>query len=334
MTHRALSLGIALSAAVLFGPVGEADAARRQNSEMATQFSTPPIRQTADNAVPACVTPDRLMRFLHSQNGALEPKYEELAQDYRRYGDELRVRWDFAFYQMLLETNYLKFGHDVKPKQNNFAGIGATGGGVPGESFPDVATGVLAQIQHLVAYSGDVVPDPVAKRTRENQDGIIAQSKRLGRPVRFGDLTNRWAADNSYARSIMVVADHFRTAYCGDAGLADATDPPKGANLARAATTHEFEPPRSSLGGGIDVQAPPQCQVMAASYGGAVTLLIRAETDQGVILTALDVTGGSEDVQAADYINAHARGGRIAGRYKNQSEAVSQAYQMCDSGRP
>ena len=54
---------------------------------------------------------------------------------------------------------------DVNPKQNNFAGLGTTGGGVPGDSYPDVNTGVLAQIQHLVVYSGERIDDPVGART-------------------------------------------------------------------------------------------------------------------------------------------------------------------------
>ena len=62
-------------------------------------------------------------------------------------------------------------------------GGGAFGGGVPGDSFPDVSSGVLGQIQHLIAYSGERVDNPVAKRTREKQDDIIAASQRLRRAV-------------------------------------------------------------------------------------------------------------------------------------------------------
>ena len=86
---------------------------------------------------------------------------------------------------MLLETNYLSYKTgsgrwgDVDPKQNNFAGIGTTGGGVPGDSFPDVSSGVLAQMQHLVAYSGERVANPLAPRTREKQDDIIELSLAL-----------------------------------------------------------------------------------------------------------------------------------------------------------
>ena len=117
---------------------------------------------------------------------------------------------------MLLETNYLSFKNgsgrpgDVKPKQNNFAGLGTTGGGVPGDSFPDVSTGVMAQIQHLVAYSGERVQSPLAARTREKQDDIVAMSRALKRKVRFDDLTNRWAADRNYAASIEWVAEGYR----------------------------------------------------------------------------------------------------------------------------
>ena len=77
------------------------------------------------------------------------------------------MRWDYAFFQMAVETNFLTYRKgngrwgDVNPKQNNFAGLGTTGGGVPGDSYPDVDTGVLAQIQHLVVYSGERIDDPV-----------------------------------------------------------------------------------------------------------------------------------------------------------------------------
>ena len=34
-----------------------------------------------------------------------------------------------------------------------FSGLGTTGGGVAGNSFPDVRTGIRAQVQHLKAYA-------------------------------------------------------------------------------------------------------------------------------------------------------------------------------------
>lgn len=58
-----------------------------------------------------------------------------------------------AISQSILETGWFKFiGSSVKPEQNNYCGLGATGGGVAGASFDTVENGVRAQLQHLYAY--------------------------------------------------------------------------------------------------------------------------------------------------------------------------------------
>ena len=59
---------------------------------------------------------------------------------------------------------------------------------------------------------------PLAPRTREKQDEIIGLSLALRRPVRFDDLTNRWAKDRNYAKSIEWVAERYRRANCTEAG--------------------------------------------------------------------------------------------------------------------
>ena len=61
----------------------------------------------------------------------------------------IRDRPEVAFAQMVHETNFLKFTGDVKVGQFNFAGLGATGGGNPGNSFATVQEGIRAHIQHL-----------------------------------------------------------------------------------------------------------------------------------------------------------------------------------------
>ena len=216
--------------------------------------AAPPIRTGDRNQVPACATPERLMAFVAEHNARLDPRYREIARWYKYYGEGWRVRWDYAFFQMLLETNYLSYRRgdgrrgDVWETQNNFAGIGATGGGVRGERFPDVKTGVHAQIQHLVAYSGEHLAAPIAKRTRENQDDIIAQSKRLGRPVTFADLARRWAADRTYGKSIDFVANLFRQHYCDQPARAAETDAPPAPLQMRREWRYPFRPP-SGLGG-------------------------------------------------------------------------------------
>lgn len=182
--------------------------------------SPPAIRSSDSNSVPGCVTPDRLMAFISERNNRLNARFKDIASYYKRSGEKWHVRWDYAVFQMILETNYLSYRQgngrrgDVWENQNNFAGIGATGRGARGERFPDVETGVEAQIQHLVAYSGEKIDEPVARRTRENQDEIVEKSLRLKRTVTFADLTRRWATDRHYARSIEFVANLYRERYC------------------------------------------------------------------------------------------------------------------------
>jgi hypothetical protein len=198
------------------------------------------------------------MAFLGERNRQIDPRFREIARWYKYYGEGWRVRWDYAFYQMALETNFLTYRRgdgrrgDVWETQNNFAGIGATGGGVRGERFIDVKTGVHAQIQHLVAYSGEHLVAPIAKRTRENQDDIIARSNRLGRPVTFGDLARRWATDRAYGKSIDFVANLFRVRYCEQPARAAESDIPSAPSplQIRHEWRYPFRPP-SGLGGPV-----------------------------------------------------------------------------------
>jgi len=181
------------------------------------------IRITSASRVPGCVTPERLMAFIAVRNQALVPKFRDIAFHYKRHGEVWGVRWDYAFFQMVLETNYLMFQRgngtpgDVRPDQNNFAGLGTTGNGVPGDSYPDVSMGVLAQIQHLVVYSGERISEPVGKRTRLKQEDILRSSRRVAsrRPISFQDLSGRWASDRRYGRSIEAIAERYRQMFCG-----------------------------------------------------------------------------------------------------------------------
>ena len=80
---------------------------------------------------------------------------ETFCQIYCEEAEAEDIRAEVAFTQAMKETGFLQFGGDVSIEQFNFAGIGTTGGGVPGNSYPDVRTGVRAQIQHLKAYATD-----------------------------------------------------------------------------------------------------------------------------------------------------------------------------------
>src|SRR4029079_4738776 len=174
----------------------------------------PEIRLTASNTVPECVTPGRLTEYLKSRNPDLSARFDSVPAEYMRLGEMLGVRWDFAFYQMILETGALKFRNgsragDVKAAQNNFAGLGATGGGEPGESFKDVATGVRAHLEHLLLYSGERLENPVADRTRKVQEWNVLTKwqSRFTRPINFADLAAQWApGSGGYARMLDGIA--------------------------------------------------------------------------------------------------------------------------------
>src|SRR5476649_750731 len=83
----------------------------------------PRIVASADNPVPKCVAPAALMDFVAEHNAqrtpprAVEPRFANLASLYQRIGQCVArppekcvaVRWDYAFFQMLIETNFLTF---------------------------------------------------------------------------------------------------------------------------------------------------------------------------------------------------------------------------------
>ena len=181
----------------------------------------PAIKTTRSNAVPSCVTPGRLLAYLESRNSNLDPRFRSIAGDYMHLGETLGVRWDYAFYQMLLETGSLSFRNgnragDVKPSQNNFAGLGATGRGERGETFKDIATGVRAHLEHLLLYAGERVDNPVAERTRKVQEwGVLTGwHQRFTRPITFSDMAAQWApGTRSYRHMIEGIAERFQE-YC------------------------------------------------------------------------------------------------------------------------
>jgi hypothetical protein len=198
--------------------------------------SLPAIIAGADNPVPKCVAPAALMDFVAERNArrqpprVIEPRFENLAALYQRIGQCVdrppkqcvAVRWDYAFFQMLIETNYLTFRRPdgapggVPASDNNFAGVGATVPGKPGEHFKDVATGVLAHLQHVLMYSTTRIPSPIAKRTRQVQDDVQKIMRKLHRPVTFADLAREWTGTdkNTYGAIMQQLAEKYAANYC------------------------------------------------------------------------------------------------------------------------
>lgn len=110
---------------------------------------TQPIPSINSIMGPTLLSPEHMNQFVKTVN----PDAPDLGNYYLTYGEYYGIRGDIAFAQALHETNYFRFTGAVKPGQNNFAGIGATGGDNPGAIFATPEEGVTAQFQHLFAYA-------------------------------------------------------------------------------------------------------------------------------------------------------------------------------------
>ncbi len=113
------------------------------------------------------------------------------------------IRAEVAFIQSMKETNFLRYGGDVNISQYNFAGLGATGNGVPGLSFPSVRIGARAHIQHLKAYaSTESLANPcVDPRFIYVTRGCAPYVEWLG--IRENPEGKGWATDIGYGIDIV-----------------------------------------------------------------------------------------------------------------------------------
>ncbi|MBD0265821.1 MAG: glucosaminidase domain-containing protein, partial [Tolypothrix sp. Co-bin9] len=122
-------------------------------------------------------------------------KFPDIPKLYREEAGIEGVNYDIAFCQMCVETGFLRFGGDIRPEQNNFAGLGAIGGGSEAASFPSARIGVRAHVQHLKAYASlePLVQEVVDPRFRFVTRGIA--------PL-IDQLSGRWSADLDYGARI------------------------------------------------------------------------------------------------------------------------------------
>jgi hypothetical protein len=139
-----------------------------------------------------------LQLFLRNNNENALNQFPDLPKLYREEATMEGVNYDIAFCQMCLETGFLRFGGDIKPQQNNFAGLGSIGGGAEAASFPSARIGVRAHIQHLKAYASlePLVNEVVDPRFRFVTRGVA--------PL-LEQLSGRWSADLDYGTKIIAM---------------------------------------------------------------------------------------------------------------------------------
>ena len=189
------------------------------NSDILKMPTTEPTEVTI--AGEATATEEQMLAYLLRRNPTpkLTGTPEELVHAYYEEAEHEGVRADVALAQAFKETGCFAYGGDVDWKQNNFCGLGATGGGVKGLSFPNMRTGARAHIQHLLAYSRKERPtnpivDPRYDLIRTNRPDIY------GRLTRWTDLNGVWAVPGrNYGQEILIIRDAARAPDGSDASL-------------------------------------------------------------------------------------------------------------------
>ena len=154
------------------------------------------------------VTAEQLVSIFASRNSSKVDWAKKLAPIYIQYGKIFNLRADIAWAQMCHETGFLEFKGDVKANQNNFAGIGATGGGAPGNSFATEELGIIAHYAHLAFY---YYPDHVNKYCSNTYDPRhfgTTHSKYSG-DTTVGFLNGKWAPGSTYTSKILQFANQI-----------------------------------------------------------------------------------------------------------------------------
>lgn len=160
-------------------------------------------------------------------DGKFSVAIDALAKLYVTVGKRFGIRADMAWVQMIHETGYGQYGGLVAPTQNNFAGIGATGPGVPGNSFATAELGVIAQYAHLAWYVyPSHVSDPFCVLVAQPSNGPITTpgdprhfvqpngSPHKGNVRTVYDLSGKWAVGTEYGTTIQTMAAAI-TPTCG-----------------------------------------------------------------------------------------------------------------------
>lgn len=151
------------------------------------------------------LSPEQAVAHIKSvnPNPKLSCSIEEIVDIYFKEAAAEGIRGDVALCQALVETGYFSFSGTVKPNQNNFCGLGTTGGGVKGAFFKTPELGARAHIQHLMAYA--VKDKPKAKIVDPRYDLVHNMRKADKFFLKWSDLDGRWATSSGYSAKIFTL---------------------------------------------------------------------------------------------------------------------------------
>ncbi len=154
------------------------------------------------------VSVDQLVSIFVSRNSGETERARRLAPLYIQYGKTFNMRADIAWAQMCHETGFLEFNGDVKSNQNNFVGLGATGGGVPGSSFATEELGIIAHYAHLSWYYYPSHINQYCNLTYDPRHSGTSHYKYTG-DTTVGFLNGRWAPSSTYTDKILQFANQI-----------------------------------------------------------------------------------------------------------------------------
>jgi len=199
----------ALSAEVISTVTVEEEAEEEEEEEEKEEsypVNTSPITNSTSFIGYTEVTVDQLVKIFEDRNSTKVDWARRIAPIYIKYGKLFNMRADIAWAMMCHETGFLEFTGDVKPDQNNFVGMGATGGGVPGNSFATEELGIIAHYAHLAWY---YYPDHVniyCSLTYDPRHFGNTHYRYTG-DTTLGFLNGRWAPGSNYTDKIILFAN-------------------------------------------------------------------------------------------------------------------------------
>jgi len=151
-------------------------------------------------------TAAQMAAYIKSVNKNVPQSVIDILPLYLTEGAVENIRGDVAFAQSCLETGNFTFaGSAVTLGQNNFCGMGVTGTGMKGNSFPTAQIGIRAQIHHLKHYANT---EPLANpnespRSQFVQRGCAPYVEWLGQ--KENPEGRGWAVGEGYGGKILTI---------------------------------------------------------------------------------------------------------------------------------
>lgn len=138
----------------------------------------------------------------------------DIAPIYWKYGEMTGIRPEVLYAQSAIETNFGHFTGQVKPEDNNWAGIYKKESNLENEgdyeSFKDPADGVRGHFNHVIAYIGLT---PVGEP--HGRYDLVLEQPWAGTIEYIEELSGRWSPQADYHVYILSLLDQIKKTQVG-----------------------------------------------------------------------------------------------------------------------